>query len=452
MRRFWSFIGSLILLAGCGGPRPLPAPQSSPSLTPPMGWNSWNSGIPLTEQNIEQTIDAMVRSGMRDAGYRYVNLDAGWADATRDSAGDLRADPVRFPSGIAAVAQYAHDRGMLLGLYASPGYELCGIGRENASTGHEAVDAATFARWGVDYLKYDWCSTDTDRSDQVRAFTDMRDALRASGRHILYSINPNTSVDPDAGSAYDWSSIADMSRNTIDLVPLWHNDFSAQQAVIGVVDQVRVAAAVQARSRPGYWNDPDMLVAGISWPEFVADHPGMFASLALPGTVGPDQLNEALQSSSAASELAVLVGGQHPSLTADEQRSHVSLWAMLAAPMLAGNDVRSMPEATRTILTNPDIIAVDQDSLVIQGHQLPQDPRIIVKPLADGAVAVALLNPDQQPASIDTTAAAVGLPASACYPIRDLWAHTNRATTGDIRADGIPPHATAVLRVGPHCP
>ncbi|AQT83151.1 alpha-galactosidase [Mycolicibacterium litorale] len=418
--------GSLVLLApqlaACAGHPATPTPPAA--RTPPMGWNSWNSGIPLSEATVEQTIDAMVSSGMRDAGYRYVDLDAGWAATDRDADGNLRADPARFPDGIAAVARYAHDRGMRLGLYASPSYELCGIGEDNASAGHESADADTFARWGVDYLKYDWCSTDTDRAEQIRRFTAMRDALHATGRPIFYSINPNTSGDPGAGAAYDWSQIADMARNTVDLVPLWRGEFGTSSPVFGVREQLDAAVPLAARSRPGYFNDPDMLVAGISWPAFVASHPGMAQTLA----------------------------AEHgPSMTDDEQRTHVSLWAMLAAPMLAGNDIRSMTAQTRDILTNADIIAVDQDPLVRSARPLAQDPRIMVKPLDGGAVAVAMVNPQSQPATIATTAAAVGLPAAACYTARDLWAHTDRTTAGDLPAGQVAPHATVLLRVDPHC-
>mgnify|MGYP001806358746 CR=1 FL=1 len=388
-----------------------------------MGWNSWNSGIPLTERTVEETIDALVSSGMRDAGYRYVNLDAGWAATYRDADGNLQADSARFPGGITALAHYAHEHGMLLGLYASPGYQLCGLGAANASQGHESQDAATFARWGVDYLKYDWCSTDTDHSHQVSAFSAMRDALRASGRRIFYSINPNISGDGAARSD-DWSAIADMSRNTIDLVPLWRSRFGNDGPVFGITEQVSAATPLASRSRPGYFNDPDMLVAGISWPDFVTSHPGMSETLA---------------------------GQQGPSMTADEQRTHVSLWAMLAAPLLAGNDIRSLSPQTRDILTNRDIIAVDQDPLVVQGHPLAGDRRIMVKPLSGGAVAVALVNPDSQPATIATTATAVGLSPAPCYRVRDLWTHTDSTTTGDLRGESIPAHATVVERIEPRC-
>ncbi|MGY4708072.1 glycoside hydrolase family 27 protein [Mycolicibacterium sp. CBM1] len=425
VRRLWLLLGSLAILAAspaCSAHH-VP-PEVAPPATPPMGWNSWNSGIPLTEQTVEQTIDAMVSSGMRDAGYRYVNLDAGWAAADRDADGNLQADPDRFPGGIAAVARYAHDHGMLLGLYASPSYELCGIGEPNASAGHESADAATFAGWGVDYLKYDWCSTDSDRSHEIARFTAMRDALRATGRPIFYSINPNTSDNPGAGAGYDWSPIADMARNTVDLVPLWHNEFASIQAAFGVREQLDAATPLASRSRPGYFNDPDMLVAGISWPAFLAGHPSMADSLG---------------------------GDQRPSMTVDEQRTHVSLWAMMAAPLLAGNDVRSMSAQTRDILINPEIVAIDQDPLIRQARPLAGDPRVMVKPLADGAVAVALVNPDSQPTAIATTATAVGLPAARCYAVRDVWTHTDTTSTGELIAGRVAPHGAAVLRVEARC-
>ena len=405
-----------------------------------MGWNSWNSGITLTESSVEETIEAMVRSGMRDAGYRYVNLDAGWAAVSRDRDGNLQADPGRFPSGMSAVAQYAHQRGMYLGLYASPGYEMCGLGRANASAGHESDDARTFARWEIDFLKYDWCSTDTDRADQVARFAAMRDALRDSGRRILYSINPTTSLDPGAGLAYDWSSIADMSRIALDLVPIWRS--APGDYVRGVTDLITAASSVAPRTRPGYWNDPDMLVAGISWPQFVTSHPGMAASLAIPGTVhlGPGS-----------SDVVSVISDQRQSLTTEEQQAHLTLWAILAAPLLAGNDIRSMPEQTREILTNPDMIAVDQDPLVSQGRPLSDDPRILVKLLSDGSVAIAAVNAAADPVTITTSAAVIGLPVQSCYTVRDLWAHTDRASPGGTIAALVPARATTALRIYPAC-
>ena len=412
MRRLWGLVVCVGVLAACSSP----APEPRPSETPPMGWNSWNSGIPLTERAVEDTVDAMVSSGMRDAGYRYVNLDAGWAAPTRDANGDLRADPVRFPHGIAAVAAYAHDRGMLLGIYHSPFNQGCGQDPRIGGAGHEETDARTFAAWGVDYLKYDWCRMDAGHSEQVKYFAAMRDALRASGRHIRYSINPNSSGDTDAGTEYDWSHIADVSRDAMDLVPAWGDKELWAEGLAGVSQAFAAAGPSAPHDGPRHVNDPDMLVVGIGWSQFVRGHPTM------------------------------ALGPQRPDLTDVEQRAHFSLWAMLAAPLLAGNDVRTMDEDTRTILTNRDVIAVDQDPLVLQGLPLLADPRIIVKPLADGSVAVALFNSDAVPVAIRTDAHAVGLSGSQWFTVRDLWQHSEATTKGEV-AETVPAHGVAMLRV-----
>ncbi len=412
-----------------------------------MGWNSWNSGVPLTERNTEATIDAMVSSGMRDAGYRFVNLDAGWAASTRDADGNLRADPRTFPDGIAALSRYAHDRGLSLGLYASPFNEICGQDPRIGSADHETADAHMFAQWGVDYLKYDWCRFDADHDEQVKYFTAMRDALRDSGRRIVYSINPNSSAVPSAGSRYDWSGIADLTRNSIDLIPAWGDDTLWAQGLAGVSLEFAAALPVAERSRPGYWNDPDMLVVGIPWGRFAAGHPTMLVSLALPGTVSVSDVSQ----QPVPAQIIATVADQRPDLTEAEQRAHFSLWAMLAAPLLAGNDLATMTAQTRAILTNRDVIAVDQDPLVLQGIPLRSDRRVIVKPLADGSVAVALYNSVEPPVAIRTTAKAVGLPTVPCYTVRDLWSHTETTTSGSFGQDAVPIHGVAMLRVTPGC-
>ncbi|CAN5234616.1 hypothetical protein BH09ACT8_BH09ACT8_22160 [soil metagenome] len=446
LRHLLAIAGVAILVAaGCAAP---PVALGPPQLTPPMGWNSWNSGMPLTEENVKATIDAMVASGMRDAGYRYVNLDAGWAAPTRDADGNLRADPDTFPDGIASLAGYAHERGLSLGLYASPFNEICGQDPRIASAGHETADARMFAAWGVDYLKYDWCRFDADHDEQVKYFTAMRDAVRHSGRRIIYSINPNSSAVPSAGSRYGWTDIADMTRNSIDLIPAWGDDTLWAQGLAGVSLEFAAAIPVAPHSRSGYWNDPDMLVVGISWATFAAGHPSMLVSLASPGTVSAGDL--AVQPVPA--QVVARVADQRPDLTESEKRTHFSLWAMLAAPLLAGNDLRTMTDQARAILTNREVIAVDQDPLVLQGIPLRSDRRVIVKPLADGSVAVALYNSMEPPVAIRTTARAVGLPATPCYTVRDLWAHTETTTTtGNFGQDSVPIHGVAMLRVTPSC-
>jgi alpha-galactosidase len=457
--RVWSIVAALSLagasIAGCAAPTDSGAPQR---LTPPMGWNSWNSGIPLTEQTVKATVDAMVSSGMRDAGYRYVNLDAGWAAPTRGPDGKLRADPNTFPDGIAALARYVHDRGMLLGLYASPYDESCGQDPRIASAGHENTDARTFAAWGVDYLKYDWCHNDADHAKQVKVFTAMRNALNATGRRIFYSINPNSSDDHDAGARYDWSGIADMTRNTTDLVPVWRNTLPALDSsdsfvtgtYLGVPDEFRASSPLASRGRAGYFNDPDMLVVGLTWSDFFVNHLDVSRLIVSEDDLTPERLQK-LRVKLALSDAEVSWrANAQPGLTESEQRAHFSLWAMLAAPLLAGNDVRTMSDQTRAILTNRDVIAIDQDPLAVQAAASPQDNRVLVKPLSDGAAAVVLFNADTQPADITTSASASGLHGARCYAVRDLWTHTETTTAGDITRT-VAAHDVAMLRISPAC-
>jgi alpha-galactosidase len=442
-------------IAGCAAPTDAGAPQR---LTPPMGWNSWNSGIPLTEDTVKATVDAMVSSGMRDAGYRYVNLDAGWAAPTRGSDGNLRADPKTFPHGIAALARYVHDRGMLLGLYASPYDESCGQDPRIASVGHEETDARTFAAWGVDYLKYDWCHNDADHTNQVRVFAAMRNALLATGRRIFYSINPNSSNNHHAGTGYDWSGIADMARNTTDLVPVWRNilppldssDAFLTGTYLDVPDEFRASSPVASRSHAGYFNDPDMMVVGLTWSDFFVNHLDVSRLIVSEEQLTPERLQKLrVKLALSNAEVSWRANGQ-PSLTESEQRAHFSLWAMLAAPLLAGNDVRTMSDQTRAILTNRDVIAVDQDPLAAQATTSPRDNRVLVKPLADDAVAVALFNAGDQPADIATSASAAGLQDARCYAVRDLWTHTD-TTTVDAITRTVAPHDVAMLRISPTC-
>ncbi len=454
MRRrmtFAAFVAATVL-AGAAAPALASPAEPDAVPTPTMGWNSWNSGIPLNENTIRETVDAMIASGMRDAGYRYVNLDAGWAAPQRDSHGDLQGDPDKFPRGMAALADYIHDRGMSLGLYSSPYNQTCGQTLATAGLGHEDQDARQFATWGVDYLKYDWCRADADHNEQVRVFTAMRDALRATGRTVVYSINPNSSDDTDAGTTYDWSQIADLTRSTGDLIPLWRNDLPATKigdfdtrGFVGVMDEF--ATTIAHGSQTG--RDPDMLVVGITMAEFLGAHTdGMPAMAAKQGALSAEDAARLGTGFRISPQLLDLLRRQD-SLTIAEQRAHFTLWAMLGAPLIAGNDVRTMSAETRDILTNREVIAIDQDPTDAQGAALPDDHRIIVKPLGDGSVGVALFNDTDSPATIETTTAATGLAPSERYRVRDPWAHTTTTTTGPITAHDIPPHGVVLVRVGP---
>ncbi|MGW1498243.1 glycoside hydrolase family 27 protein [Streptomyces mirabilis] len=379
------------------------AAPGSPALTPPLGWNSWNSfGCGVTEAQVRQAADAMVSSGMRDAGYRYVVVDDCWFDPQRDAAGNLRANAVKFPSGMKALGDYIHGKGLKFGVYQVPGERTCAqtsgaYPGSTGSRGHEAQDAATFAAWGVDYLKYDWCSSSGTRDEQVARFTVMRDALRATGRPIVYSINPN-SFHAITGATYNWGEVADLWRTTEDLLDIWQNG-NTNSYPMGVGNVLDVTAPLAAQSGPGHWNDPDMLVVG------------------------------------------------RPGLSLTESRSHFALWALLAAPLMAGNDIRTMSADVSAILRNPRLLAVNQDQLGAGGRRVRDDgnTEVFAKPLSDGSVAVGLFNRGGSTATVSTTAAQVGL-SGGPFTLTDLWTGGTSSTAGQISAS-VPAHGVAVFRV-----
>jgi alpha-galactosidase len=363
---------------------------------PPMGWNSWNTfQCTLDETLIRGVADAMVSSGMQAAGYEYVNIDDCWMNG-RDASGNLAWDATKFPSGIPALAAYVHGKGLKLGMYETPNTVTCvgiyaGISPAVAvgSLGHEAQDARTFAAWGVDFLKYDLCLG--NRS----SFATMRDALRATGRPIVYSINPGNGANdlfPPTTPGWDVVSIANMWRIAFDI----NASFAS---VTSILDQ---DAPFAGFAGPGHWNDADMLEVG-------------------------------------------------KGMTADEDRSHFSMWAMLASPLLAGNDIRSMSTASHDILTNAEVIAVNQDPLGTQA-QLAATPQtnlqIWSKTLSGpNTRAVALLNRTAASASITVSWATLGLPAGSAT-VRDLWAHADLgAFVQGYTATAIPSHGVVVLKV-----
>ncbi|SES20150.1 alpha-galactosidase [Lentzea xinjiangensis] len=384
-------------------PATAPAAPGSPALTPPLGWNSWNSfGCGITESQVRQAADAMVSSGMRDAGYQYVVVDDCWFDPQRDSAGNLRAHPTKFPSGMKALGDYIHARGLKFGIYQAPNEKTCaqGTGAHPGSTGskgHEVQDARTFASWGVDYLKYDWCSGAGTRDEQVARFSIMRDAPRATGRPIVYSINPN-SFHPITGDRYNWGEVADLWRTTEDLLDIWQNG-NVNSYPMGVGNVVDVNAPLAVQAGPGHWNDPDMLVVG------------------------------------------------RPGLTLTESRSHFTLWALMAAPLMAGNDIRTMSADVSAVLRNQRLIAVNQDGLGAGGRRVRDDgvTEVFAKPLADGSVAVGLFNRGSGAATIATTAAQIGLSGSA-FTLTDLWTGATSGTSGAISAS-VPAHGVTAFRV-----
>jgi alpha-galactosidase len=379
------------------GADPAPAP---PAGTPPLGWNSYNTfGCNVSESLLEATADAMVTSGMRAAGFEYVNIDDCWMDG-RDASGTLQWNASKFPSGIPALAEYVHGKGLKLGIYETPNTVTCvgiykGIAPSVAvgSLGHEAQDARTFATWGIDYLKYDLCR------GQLSSFAVMRDALRATGRPIVYSINPgNSSGCPPTGPTtstcgLDLPSIANLWRIGFDINASW-------SSITSLIDQ---DAPLAPYASPGHWNDPDMLEVG------------------------------------------------NGSLSEDESKSHFSMWAMLAAPLLAGNDLRSMPSAAQTILTNTEIIAVDQDPLGKQATLVATPGsglQVWSKTISgNNARAVALLNRNADAASIAVTFGQIGL-SSGPASVRDMWQHGDLGTfNGSYTAANIPSHGVVMLRI-----
>jgi alpha-galactosidase len=374
-----------------GPPRAGEAPNGL-ALTPPMGWNSWNKfACNVNEATVRATADAMVSSGMRDAGYVYVVIDDCW-HGPRDGDGFITADKEKFPSGIKALADYVHSRGLKFGIYSDAGRHTCG-GRPG-SEGHEYQDALAYARWGVDYLKYDWCDTGTRNAEE--AYKLMADALRATGRPIVFSMC-------EWGTSKPWlwaSKVGNLWRTTGDVIDHWEGKYTYSWDVATIAD---MNEPLWSYAGPGHWNDADMLEVGN--------------------------------------------GG----LTDTEYRAHFSLWAMMASPLMAGNDVANMSEATKAILLNREVIAVDQDPLGFQGHRVWKEgtSEIWLKPLTGGRQALLLFNRATAPATIAATWAMLGRPADQKLRVRDLWAHRDLPSARASYSALVPPHGVQMVVVQP---
>ena len=352
--------------------------------TPPMGWNSWNKfGCNVSGKLIREMADAMVSSGMKAAGYQYIVIDDCW-QVKRDANGNIVPDPKRFPSGMKALADYVHSKGLKFGLYSDAGTATCQ--NRPGSRGYEFQDARQYAAWGVDYLKYDWCNTSTQNVQASYAI--MRDALKASGRPIVFSICEWGVDDP-----WKWAAdIGNLWRTTGDITDCWDCTGVYTRGVMQILDQ---EADLWSYAGPGHWNDPDMLEVG------------------------------------------------NPGLSLEESRAHFSLWAMLAAPLIAGNDLRSMPADIREILTNKEVIAVDQDPLGHQGQRYRDygDTEVWSKELAGHAEAYLLLNRSQTPREIS-------LYVGKGKRVRDLWKHEDLGPFADgfFRARVVP-HGVVMVKV-----
>lgn len=366
---------------------PLAARSASAGLapTPPMGWNSWNRfGCDIGDRMIRETADVMVASGMRDAGYTYLNLDDCWMARERDERGLLVPDPAKFPDGLKPVADYVHERGLKFGVYADAGSKTCA--GYPGSLGHEQVDARSFAEWGVDYLKYDNCNN--DGSPAAERYGKMGRALRESGRPIVLGICEWGHERPWEG----WGRQAGghLWRTTRDIADTWASWTALLDLQVGL----------EEHSGPNGWNDPDMLEVGN--------------------------------------------GG----MTGHEYRAHFTMWALLNAPLIAGNDLRVMDPATREILLNRDLIAVNQDWGGRQGHRLRDDgeQEVWAKPMSDGSAAVVLFNRASAEREMGTTAAAIGLPSAAEYRVFDLWTKAETSTSDELRAR-VPAHSVVAYRI-----
>lgn len=429
-----SLVAALVPLAPGIEPDAAVAHEDSDHLAsmPPMGWNSWNAfgngqaghQPPISEQVVKEIADRMVETGMRDAGYEYVVVDGGWRALTRDENGEMQADREFFPSGMKALGDYIHSEGLKFGLHQPVDETDCagvtpGTGSAPGDTYAEKAqfDATTFAEWGVDYIKFDWCGEPDGRPDGMSirewkqyTYGAMGDALEATGRGIVYSISEYGHADP-----WEWAADtgANLWRTTADVHPCWMRTGSS--GAIGFVDAIDRNASTAPYAAPGHWNDPDMLVLGAAR-DFGAS----------------------------------CTGG----LTDTEGRAHFSMWAIMASPLMAGSDLRNDSAATLETLTNREVIAVNQDALGVQGSRVRDDgdQEVWVKPLANGDYAVALFNRGESPATITTSADEIGVDRrSSGYVLRDLWAHEDRFSADAISAS-VPSHGVTMFRVSPGDP
>lgn len=374
------------------------------ALTPPMGWNTWNEfACDVDERLIMDAADVIVSSGMRDAGYKYVVIDDCW-QGERDSLGFIRPDPKRFPSGIKALADYIHSKGLKFGIYSDAGWKTCG--GKPGSRGYEFQDAMKFAEWGVDYLKYDWCNTEGLSAEG--AYLTIRNALYAAGRPIVLSICEWGNNEP-----WKWAKdIGHLWRISGDIGPIFDGEEGhGSWASWGVLQILEMRGDIRKYSGPDHWNDFDMMEVGNG-------------------------------------------------MSFEEDRAHFSLWCMMGSPLMAGNDLRKMSEQTRSILTNKEAIAVDQDSLGVQGFKCyhKNDWEIWAKPLQHGELALCFLNRSEEPVTAvydwhhiqwikdDANGFHYDFIRDV-YTLRDIWAGKDAGTTAKPFKAVLKPHDVVLLRL-----
>lgn len=384
--------------------RPQAQKFSGLAMTPPMGWNSWNTFTThVTEKLVMDMADAMVASGMKDAGYVYLVLDDGWMAKERDADGNLVPDPEKFPHGIKVVADYIHSKGLKFGLYNDAGTATCA--GYPGTRGYEYQDARNYAAWGVDYLKFDWCNTNL--INPIEAYTTMSKALKTAGHPIVFSL-----CEWGTSKPWTWAEpVGELWRTTGDITACFdcivdHHGY-ADWGVMRIVDK---QIGLAGYAGPGHWNDPDMLEVG---------------------------------------------NGMKPS----EDKAHFSLWCMLAAPLIAGNDLRKMTPQTTAILTNKDVIAIDQDPVGVEGTRYADRDSLEtwVKPLQGGDWAVCFLNRSSTPKqlSFDWKTEAIGDslknpvadPRTLVFELYDCWQKKTLGKTSKTFTAMIPSRDVIVLRL-----
>ena len=369
------------------------------ALTPPMGWNSWNCwGMAVDADKVKKAADFMVSTGLINHGWTYINIDDGWQGPKRDTVtGEILTDKEKFPD-MKSLSDYVHGKGLKFGIYSSPGTKTCG-GRLG-SLQHEDIDAATYSKWGVDYLKHDWCSySEVYKKPNLYEFKlpyqVMKRALKSQKRDIVYSL-----CQYGWGDVWKWGHEVDgnLWRTTGDIIDTWNS-----MRVIGF-DQERGAAY----AKPGRWNDPDMLVVGnVGW--------------------GPSL---------------------HPTnLTPNEQYTHISAWAMLSAPLLLGCDLSTLDEFTLSLLSNDEILEINQDALGKQSKKVFGDDyfQVWVKDLEDGSKAIGLFNLSLESKKYELVLKQLGLDGK--YTIRDLWRQKELGKGKEKIATEIPLHGVVMLKV-----
>lgn len=361
--------------------------------TPPMGWNSWNKfECKINETIVKEIADAMVKNGMKESGYEYIIVDDCW-QIGRDSLGNILADPVRFPSGMKSLGDYIHSKGLKFGIYSDAGILTC-QGRPG-SRGYEFQDARTYAKWGVDLLKYDWCSHGKQNAEA--SYVLMRDAIKKAGRPMVFSIcewGTNKPWEWGANTGHTWRTTEDII-NCFDCKNNWGG--------LGVLQIVDLQAEIGGYSGPGHWNDPDMLEIG------------------------------------------------NGVLTVSEERAHMSMWSMFSAPLIAGNDIRNMSAQTRAILMNKEVLDIDQDSLGISATRWMKyaDLEIWFKPLSNDNFAFCLLNRSNGPIAInqDLKAKIKNYQVDDSYTVRDLWKHRDIGSTKDNITGTIAAHDVLMIKL-----